>query len=378
MPNGMGTGNTIYSFAIGGINIFAGAEDGVYISPNDASNWTHTSLAPISVLSLATIEGNTFAGTTGSGVYFSSNNGANWAQTALDSDYVYSLGASGNIVFAGAAGYGIYFSTNNGTSWIQSALNNQYVYSIAISGNNIFAGTSVNGVFISTNNGTNWTQTALTDKTIYALTISGNNIFAGTYGSGVYISTNNGTNWNQIGLNYLRVNALASISHYIFAGTNNLGIYISTNNGTNWTQINQGFTYITSIWSLLIKDNYVFAGNTGYSVWRRSLSEFIGIKKISENIPASFSLEQNYPNPFNPTTNIKFSIPVDSRIRGNDRVVLKVYDILGKEIETLVNENLSPGTYEVTFDASRYSSGVYFYKLMTDGYNETKRMILIK
>jgi hypothetical protein len=77
-------------------------------------------------------------------------------------------------------------------------------------------------------------------------------------------------------------------------------------------------------------------------------------------------------------TKIKFDIPVDSRIRGNDRVVLKVYDILGKEIETLVNEKLNPGTYELTFNASQFPSGVYFYRLQAGDYNETKRMILLK
>jgi hypothetical protein len=95
-------------------------------------------------------------------------------------------------------------------------------------------------------------------------------------------------------------------------------------------------------------------------------------------IPNSFKLFQNYPNPFNPVTKIKFDIPVDSRIRGNDRVVLKVYDILGKEIETLVNEKLNPGTYELTFNASQFPSGVYFYRLQAGDYNETKRMILLK
>jgi hypothetical protein len=102
-------------------------------------------------------------------------------------------------------------------------------------------------------------------------------------------------------------------------------------------------------------------------------------------------LSQNYPNPFNPETKIKFSVPVDSRIRGNDRggafgndkggngkVVLKVYDILGKEIETLVNEKLNPGTYEVTFNASQYPSGVYFYRLITGSFTDTKKMILLK
>jgi flagellar hook assembly protein FlgD len=66
------------------------------------------------------------------------------------------------------------------------------------------------------------------------------------------------------------------------------------------------------------------------------------------------------------------------RIRGNDRVVLKVYDELGKEIETIVNEKLNAGTYEVTFDASKYPSGVYFYRMQVGEYNDTKKMILLK
>ena len=69
---------------------------------------------------------------------------------------------------------------------------------------------------------------------------------------------------------------------------------------------------------------------------------------------------------------------LDSRFRGNDKVVLKVYDILGKEIETLVNEKLNPGTYEVTLNGTQYPSGVYFYRLQAGDYNETKKMLLIK
>jgi hypothetical protein len=146
-------------------------------------------------------------------------------------------------------------------------------------------------------------------------------------------------------------------------------------------------------------------------------AQTVGIKKEETIIPGDFMLFQNYPNPFNPTTKIKFDISVDDpegtpRIRGNDngrrsptgafgddksgmfgddnggvfgddklgndRVVLKVYDILGKEIETLVNEKLNPGTYEVTFNASKYPSGVYFYRLQAGDYLETKKMILLK
>ncbi len=102
----------------------------------------------------------------------------------------------------------------------------------------------------------------------------------------------------------------------------------------------------------------------------------IGIQTISNEIPNSFSLSQNYPNPFNPSTKIKFSIPSVETTR---RVVsIKVYDALGREVSTLVNQQLTPGTYEVEWDASNYPSGLYFYKLTSGDFTETKRMILIK
>ncbi len=88
--------------------------------------------------------------------------------------------------------------------------------------------------------------------------------------------------------------------------------------------------------------------------------------------PATFALEQNYPNPFNPSTNISYSIP------NNSFVTLKVYDMLGNEVATLVNEDKEAGNYQVTFDASALSNGVYFYRLQANGFDITKKMILMK
>jgi hypothetical protein len=106
-------------------------------------------------------------------------------------------------------------------------------------------------------------------------------------------------------------------------------------------------------------------------------SFIVGINKISSEIPESFSLHQNYPNPFNPVTKIRFDIP--SLVRwGAGVVVLKVYDILGREIQTLVNEKLSPGTYEVEFDGTNYASGVYYYTLTCENFSQTKRMVVVK
>jgi hypothetical protein len=98
----------------------------------------------------------------------------------------------------------------------------------------------------------------------------------------------------------------------------------------------------------------------------------IGIQNISTEIPSSYSLSQNYPNPFNPTTIISFQLSLAGQ------VVLKVYDVMGREVQTLVNESLKPGTYEASFDGSSLNSGVYFYRLTTENYSETKKMILMK
>ncbi len=99
---------------------------------------------------------------------------------------------------------------------------------------------------------------------------------------------------------------------------------------------------------------------------------------ISNNsTPVEFKLGQNYPNPFNPVTKIKFEIP--SIVNGELSIVnLKVFDLLGREVVTLVNEKLSAGNFEVEFDGSNLSSGIYFYRLEAGNFSETKRMILLK
>ena len=98
-------------------------------------------------------------------------------------------------------------------------------------------------------------------------------------------------------------------------------------------------------------------------------------KYRNEQMASSFYLYQNYPNPFNPTTIIKFDIPL---LVGEGVVKLTIYDILGREAATLVNERLQSGIYEIEWDASDYSSGIYFYKIIAGDYSETKRMVLIK
>jgi len=105
--------------------------------------------------------------------------------------------------------------------------------------------------------------------------------------------------------------------------------------------------------------------------------QIFGIKKLGNVIPEDFILYQNYPNPFNPQTKIRFEIP-KVRARYIESVQLIVYDILGQKVATLVNEQLSPGTYEVEFDGEKEVSGIYFYALTAGDYFSAKKMLLIK
>ena len=128
-------------------------------------------------------------------------------------------------------------------------------------------------------------------------------------------------------------------------------------------QINQTFTANLTIGN---DDSTITVSLTGYS------NNTIGVTTISQQIPFEYSLNQNYPNPFNPSTRIRYSL-IENRY-----VNLKVYDAIGKGIVTLVNEKQSAGIYEVNFDATNYPSGIYYIKIQTDDFVQTKRMTLIK
>ena len=116
----------------------------------------------------------------------------------------------------------------------------------------------------------------------------------------------------------------------------------------------------------------LFAG-TRSGVWRRPLSEMVtrvGQQQIE--LPTQFCLRQNFPNPFNPSTSIEFQVPNQSP------VTLKIFDVLGREVATLVSELKQAGTHAVKWDATQLSSGVYFYSLIAGQFRETRRMILMK
>ena len=127
------------------------------------------------------------------------------------------------------------------------------------------------------------------------------------------------------------------------------------------------------IYTLFVNGTTLFSGNHGGGMWLRPLSDMnaASTEDFSKNLPINFSLSQNYPNPFNPATTIRYNIPTAIH------VTLKVYDILGNAVQTLVNREPQPGSYCVQFAAGsrRLASGVYFYRLQAESFVSTKKMI---
>ena len=352
---------------------------GVYKSTNLGQSWAGTYFPPgNSVRALITNMYGIFAGTTYNGVYVTTNEGLNWASMSngLTLDQINTFTKIGNIIFVG--GYsGVFSSTNNGLSWnsANNGLTNMYVYCLIAAGNNIFAGTLNGGIFLTTNNGLSWNplNNGLTNLNISALAFNGNYVFAGTFGNGVFQSGANGSTWTpvNIGLNNLYIGSLTSSGNSIVVGTDTGGVYYSSNNGQSWMQKNEGLISPLYFKSLLISNNYIFAGIDN-NIWKRPFYEITGIQPPKNTIPDKFSLSQNFPNPFNPSTMISYDIPIDGFVK------ITVYDFLGREVKTLVNEKQNPGSYQVQFDGSNLASGVYFYKLQAGDFIQTKRMTMLK
>ena len=305
--------------------------------------------------------------------------------------------SDGNIMYTG--GTSIYKSTTGGGSWLalNAALGGAKVLSMDASSTNsdtVYCGTipvtnGPNATIWRTTDGMNWTDVGggvLPNAYPTDIHVNPNNsreVYAAFSGFGnghVYKTTNGGGTWTNITGN------LPDIPHQsvcidplypqnVYVG-NDFSIYVSTNGGGNWNEYRNGMPYAMVFDLKIVYPNrHLRAATYGHGVYERSLLQNpIGIKPISTEVPKSFSLYQNFPNPFNPSTKIRFDIPSNS----NQGVKIIVYDISGRQIAELLNENLKPGKYEITWNAAKYSSGIYFYKIQTGSFIETKKMLLVK
>jgi hypothetical protein len=287
--------------------------------------------------------------------------------------YIISLHGTSNW-FSG----GVFRSTDNGELWVP--VNNGLprdafsvvapTHRVAAHGQLAFAAT-VAGVFKSTNGGADWVTagTGIPASTwVEALHVSSGYVVCGT-NRGVF--RYNGSAWEPLSNGFPQPNGpyaynFAEYNGSLYAATS-IGVYRF--DGSTWTVVGTGEPASTSVSSIVEVNGDLFASVPGKGVWRYSL--VVSAEEASVT-PTQFSLDQNYPNPFNPTTKIKFQIASDGVAS------LKVYDLLGREVLTLVNENLRGGSHETTFDATGLVSGVYFCRLEARTYVQTRRMLLLK
>jgi photosystem II stability/assembly factor-like uncharacterized protein len=334
----------------------------------------------------------------------STNYGASWTElnNGIDpSDQWYTKIRTDNSspanVYTSSSGF-LYYSTNSGSNWLKR--NTQtfpnwivnfsvrcynsdtiiYVCTDASNGQRLLVQTGISGAFTERSAGITAgrsirgvTMSPQSSNTAYAIV---NGLFASQK---VYKTTNRGVSWINISGNLPNVPAGDLVVNYsneniLYLGTE-MGCYKSTDAGGSWFRWNDGMpeaAIVTEMKSYIINNNfYVAACTYGRGIWTRMEDNLTAVINNS-GVPDKFELHQNFPNPFNPSTKIKFDIPKQSLTK------IKVFDILGREAATLVNEDLKAGKYEVEFNAGNYSSGVYFYKIEAGNYKEVKKMILVK
>jgi uncharacterized repeat protein (TIGR01451 family) len=264
----------IYSLAINGSDIFAGTGSGLYVSSDSGVNWTHLSNGlPVTAFSALAIDGtNIFAGTA-VGLYISTDYGATWAlaNTGLPSTGISSLVINGTNIFAGSIG--VFMSTNNGANWISVNQGLPYVggiNSIAVSGSHIIAAGSGSGIFSSPDGGNTWTMlnnNGIPEMYFYSLAANDSMVFAGS--NGIYLSTDYGSSWAtaNIGLQDWNIRSFAFDGSNIYAG-GNTGVSLSTNNAGNWTMLDSLATNIlyNGVSALAANGNTIIAG-TDYGMY---------------------------------------------------------------------------------------------------------------
>jgi len=372
-----------------------GASGTVIKTTNSGLNWTSLNTGSnvdlFSVYFFNTTTGLSCGGNGihGNGIILKTTNGGeNWNVIKSGTDLcLYSLHFYNNTVGI-CSGFSriVLYTTNGGNNWMSGTDPSELSVFRSSFMVNASTGYCVGAVWIdtevakSTNGGANWLHCG----NIFEFFIhndlhffdSENGIVVstagGTTGGGIFRTTNGGANWFVVQYySYGLFGVDFPVPTIGYAVGGNGYIIKSTNNGYRWSQQISGVSSTLNAVDFIDSLNGFTVGDSGTVLKTTNGGITFILKNLNES-PLSYKLYQNHPNPFNPVTNIKFELPKSTQIK------LTLFDVLGREVATLVKDQLSPGTYDFKWDGSNYPSGVYFYRLEAGDYVETRKMILLK
>jgi photosystem II stability/assembly factor-like uncharacterized protein len=406
--NGFSNSFSDSNFAIGGLQdnntvIYSGNEYWKRVIGGDGS-WTAIN-AGLDLYVYGSYQYNNILKSTDRGKTFSRiTNNIDDNSAAFIAPYVNSI-SNPAVLYTGRSN--IYKTTNSGRTW--NITNGWYFdgnpfLSMAVSEQDeevVYAATapikSRPHVYVTSSGGDSWTDITgnLPDRYPMDIAIDPDDfntayiVFAG-YGTGhVFKTTNEGNDWTDITGDLPDVPTLAAVvdpfnSNHVYIGSD-LGVFVSMDKGESWQELDNGLpeAIISMDLSISRANKSLRLASHGNGAWQMKLlsSDISSVNEDEKStLPQQIVLEQNYPNPFNPTTKIKYTITnvETGHASSLTNVKLVVYDILGEEVTTLVNAEQIPGAYEVNWNASGFSSGVYYYILSTDTFSETKKMILLR
>ena len=388
-------------------NLYAVADNqffgdaGIYKSTDNGEYWNRIYVVPTSsyINGIAIRNSNemyyctsTFSGTISGGIFCSDDEGKSWYRVLNSEVNNFCKSINGDL-FA-CAENGLYKLNKDTKSWEYLGINSSVGTAVSLSNNQILAGTNAwHGILLKyTEAGGEWKWVQCTTglpSTSYVLSLMVNSrgdILAGTTRKGIYYSSDNGDTWLQTSLTSGDVPKLLLLPDgKILAGTSMGRVYESLDNGRSWEDNSIGLPsyfsgtpndstdiYVDDIISLTsLSDGNIIAGTRNHGLYI-TCNPIINSITNSNQSEFKFILAQNYPNPFNPSTTINYQIP------SAGLVTIKIYDVLGREIETLVNEEKGVGRYKVEFNGSNLASGLYFYRITSNNYSDTKKMVLVK
>jgi hypothetical protein len=366
--------------------IYAGADSVVYISTDNGSSWRASFRIPGDVDFVSAVlyaDGKLFIGTYHYGVYYSVDNGNTWLEIndglAGAAKVISSIARRGDKIYAGTDGAGI-FVNNISLPGIWQPYNAgipldiaSNIYSLKNHNDILYAGAGGNGYFyVNAGHSESWVEKKFGDimgepLIFYDINIdNGTGYILSSYG---IFSSADLENWQE----YNTSNGLQSSGCFVDAEENKYAVLMKAartlwfkNNGTGWDlYLNvPGSSTLDAVYA----NGRIIDGRL-YGLWYYNTQT-----SVDESLSADkdYYLSNNYPNPFNPTTKIFYNIAKE------EFTVIKIYDVLGEEVSTLVSEIKKPGRYEIRFDAKNFSTGVYFCQMRAGSFVETKKMDLIR